>query len=72
MTTYRFEMAHDQLAAFGRALVAAGIALDGWDPETIEATARPRADSEGFVLATLSLSLPHEDGDRHNPNPDRG
>jgi len=70
MTTYRFEIAADEVVPLGRALVEAGFVLEGEDPA--EAIAGLPTDEDGFVRATLQLTFPEEDGDRKNPNPDLG
>ncbi len=68
MTTYRFEVALEELPRLRRRLLDAGFSFEK-DPERERA---PEPDDEGFVRATLQLSFPDEDGNRRNPNPDRG
>lgn len=70
MTTYRFEIALADVAGLIAALTAAGFVLDDDQPARVMAGVEP--DAEGFVRATLQLTLPGEDGNRRNPNPDLG
>lgn len=70
MTTYRFEIARSELGALHRGLLEAGLVFEDQDP--LAAAADLRADDDGFIRATLQLTLPAEDGNRRNPNPDMG
>ncbi len=70
MTTYRFEIAADEVVPLGRALVEAGFVLEGEDPAVL-IEGLP-TDEDGFVRGTLQLTFPAEDGDRKNANPDMG
>ncbi|MCH9683276.1 MAG: hypothetical protein K0V04_17710 [Deltaproteobacteria bacterium] len=68
MITYRFEIARDQLSRLRERLVALGFTIEGPPPNDAELT----TDADDFVRGTLQLTLPNEDGDRRNPNPDLG
>ena len=67
MTTYSFEIAKAEVVGLTQALTDAGFVLEGDTTNN-----KLETDAEGFMRATLQLTFPAEDGERHNPNPDRG
>ena len=71
--TYRFEIDRDQVGVLAAKVIEAGFTLEDGDASTItESAATVTTDADGFVRATLQLTFPAEDGERRNPNPDRG
>lgn len=69
MTTYRFEIETTEVDGFVDRLQAAELRADSDsdDPKKL-----PAPDDDGFIVATLQVTFPAEDGNKRVPNPDLG
>lgn len=64
MSTYWFDLDADDLVGLEARLRECGISLEARDPEAPLDT-----DDEGYLLVSLAVVFPDEDGDHKVPNP---
>ena len=67
MSVFRFELDARELDDLELQLQALGIKLEPRDPQMPLDT-----DAEGYLMVTLAVVFPGEDGNRRVPNPDMG